>query len=75
MVKSLQNKMFHPDWCGSVGWTSFCEPKGHGWIPYVSTGLGCRPDPWLGVCEGQPINVSLSYHVSLTLLLLPFPSF
>ena len=33
-----------------------------GWIPSQDTCLGCRPGPWLEVCERQPINISLSHQ-------------
>ena len=29
-------------------------------IPSQGTCLGCGPGPWLGVCKGRPINVSLA---------------
>ena len=31
-----------------------------GSIPSQGTCLGCRPGPQMGVCERQPINISLS---------------
>ena len=37
-------------------------------IPGQGTCLGCRPGPWLGACEKQPMDVSLA------LFLPPFPS-
>ena len=39
-------------------------------IPRQDTCLGCRPDPQLGVCKGQPhIDVSLPLSPSLPLFL------
>ena len=42
-----------------------CRPANHrvaGLIPSQSTCLGCRPGPWLGVCERQPVDVSLTHQ-------------
>ena len=56
-----------------------CQPENqrvNSSIPRQGTCLGFRPDPWLGGCERQPINVSLTHQcVSLPLFLPPFPSF
>ena len=41
-----------------------CQPakwKAAGSIPHQGTCLGCGPGPRLGVCERQPIDVSLSH--------------
>ena len=46
--------------------------KAAGSIPPRGTCLGCGPAPCLGVCERQPITVSLS-HLFLSLFL-PSPS-
>ena len=43
-------------------------------IPSQGTCLGCRPGPWLGACERQMINVSLTHDVSLSLFLPHFLS-
>ena len=56
------------DWCGSVGWVSFANPKVAGSIPNQGTHLGCRPCRWLGHMQEEAINVSLP------LFLPPFPS-
>ena len=46
-----------------------CSPRNQkvaGSIPCQGTCLGCGPGPWLGACERQPINVSLSMFLSLS---------
>ena len=49
------------EWCGSVGWALSCKPEGHWFNSHQDTCLGCRPGPWLGICERQLINAFLSY--------------
>ena len=61
---------------GIAQWTE-CQPANGKVVssnPSQGTCLGCRPGPWLGACERQPIDVSLTYiHVSLLLFLPPSP--
>ena len=47
----LKEKDTCPDWCGSVGWASSYEPKGHQFHSGQGTYLDCRPGPQLEVCE------------------------
>ena len=46
--------------CGSVE-RQPVNQKVTGLIPGQGAGLGCGPDPQLGACERQPINVSLTH--------------
>ena len=48
--KSCTERGLGSGWCGSAGWAPVCPC------------LGCRLGPWLGVCERQPINVSLTHQ-------------
>ena len=53
----LKTQMSSPDWCGSVDWMPAWVA---GLISGQGTGLGCGPNPQLGVCVRQPhTNVSL----------------
>ena len=38
--------------------------KAASWIPSQGTHLGCGPGPQLGVCERQPIDISLSLSLA-----------
>ena len=51
-----------PDWCGSVGWVLSIDQKIASSIPGQGMCLGCGPGSWLGVCERQPIDVSLTHQ-------------
>ena len=58
--KSLGLKsLISPDWGGSVGWASSCKPKGRCFNSQSGHMSGLGPGPQLGICERQPIDVSL----------------
>ena len=73
----IKTVALRPDQWGLVGGASSREAevqKFTSLIPCQGTCLGCGPGSWLGVCERQPINISLAHQcfslsLSLTLSL------
>ena len=60
------------DGCGSVGWALPHRSRGHQFNSQSGHAPGLQPGPWLGACEGQPMDVSLE-HLCCPLSLPPFP--
>ena len=57
----IKRKSTGPGWCGLVDWVPAFEQKDCQFSSQSGTRLNCGPGPQPGVCERQPMGVSLAH--------------